>query len=206
MGINERIQNVYHVIDTLLTEVVIKKRKRRWACGWKEIHPFPPGGRTSTLRSINHLSCRHLSLPREQGGEPERWNDRRCVSSPSEWRDSPVSGIIFPILQLRELRVWVANWFAGTSPEVSKPWLKPSSRVSLDSVVCYWAKWHNESETLGELLAYPLYTFLMNRPQGLIKGEKKINCFSQQLQIIYIAFALMANKRAKECGDSPGWL
>lgn len=35
-----------------------------------------------------------------------------------------------------------------------------------------------------------------------MKGGKAY--FLQQLQIIYIAFVVMANKRAKECGDSPG--
>lgn len=36
-----------------------------------------------------------------------------------------------------------------------------------------------------------------------MKGRKK-DYFSQQLQIIYIAFVVIANKRAKEYGDSPG--
>lgn len=78
--------------------------------------------------------------------------------------------------------------------------------VTLDLVACCPVECCSESETLDKLVAYPPYTFLMNRPLGLIKGEKKINCCSQQLQIIYIAFVLMANKRAKACGDSPGWL
>lgn len=57
------------------------------------------------------------------------------------------------------------------SPEVARPGLKLS----------HWdARFHclplsqvaHEFETLGELLAYLLYTFLMNRPIGLIKGKK----------------------------------
>lgn len=89
----------------------------------------------------------------------------------------------------------------GISPQVTKPGLKPSN-YDPRSCCLPLSRVAHESEALGERLAYLLYTFLMNRPLGLIKG-KKINYFSQQLQIICISFVLMANKRAEEHGDSP---
>lgn len=59
----------------------------------------------------------------------------------------------------------------GISPQVTEPGLKPSN---YDSRFCCLplSRVAHESEALGELLAYLLYTFLMNRPLGLIKGKK----------------------------------
>lgn len=57
-------------------------------------------------------------------------------------------------------------------PELVGPAYKATT-VTVDSPLSALEPRDNESVILSELLAHPQYTFLMNRPLGLIKGKKK---------------------------------
>ena len=136
-------------------------------------------------------------------GESEWWKVRGYVSSPGHLNDMTTRWVVSSS-PFYNWESWDMSDLQGISPQVTKPGLKPSN-YDPRSCCLPLSRVAHESEALGERLAYLLYTFLMNRPLGLIKG-KKINYFSQQLQIICISFVLMANKRAEEHGDSPEWL
>ena len=162
--------------------------------------------RRQLLKIIKHLSWRHCHCPKSRG-ESEWWKVRGYVSSPGHLNGMTTLWVASSS-PFYNWESWDSEWptdFQGISPQVTKPGRKPSN---YDSRFCCLplSRVARESEALGELLAYLLYTFLMNRPLCLIKGKKKINYFSQQLQIIYISFVLMANKRTDEHGDSPEWL
>ena len=62
----------------------------------------------------------------------------------------------------------------------------------------------HESEALGELLAYLLYTFLMNRPLGLIKGKKRLIIFpnSCKLFTFHLCWWLIKEQRSMETAQS----
>lgn len=65
----------------------------------------------------------------------------------------------------------------------------------LDSTICHQAKWHNESKTLGEVLPYPPYTFLINRPLGLIKGKKIVFPNSCKLFTLHLCWWLIKEQK-----------
>lgn len=86
---------------------------------------------------------------------------------------------------------------------MAKPWLKPSNCDS--GFHCLpWAKWCNESETLGELLAYPLYTFLMNRPLGLIKEKKRLIVSPNSCKLFTLHLCRWLIKEQRSVGTAQG--
>lgn len=109
-----------------------------------------------------------------------------------------------------------------TYPEVAMKWLSQlwnPATVTLDSIVCHWVKWHSESEILDELMAYPLYTFQMNRPLGLIKREKRliVSPNSCKLFTLHLCWWLIKERRcagttqgscnsSRVCNEEPVWM
>lgn len=126
----------------------------------------------STLGSIKHLSYRYCHCTKSRG-ESEWWKVRGYVSSPGHLNDMTTLWVVSSS-PFYNWGSWDTEWpmdLQGISPQVTKPRLKPSN---YDSRFCCLplSRVAHESEVLGELLAYLLYTFLMNRPLGLIKGKK----------------------------------
>lgn len=76
--------------------------------------------------------------------------------------------------------------------------------VTLDLVVCYRVKCYSESETLDELVAYPVYTFLMNRPLGLIKGEKRLIVSPNSCKLFTLHLCWWLIKEQRRVGTSQG--
>lgn len=129
--------------------------------------------RRQLLKIIKHLSWRHCHCPKSRG-ESEWWKVRGYVSSPGHLNGMTTLWVASSS-PFYNWESWDSEWptdFQGISPQVTKPGRKPSN---YDSRFCCLplSRVARESEALGELLAYLLYTFLMNRPLGLIKGKKK---------------------------------
>lgn len=100
-------------------------------------------------------------------------------------------------------RVEILSDLQEISPQVTKPGLKPSN---CDSRFCCLplSRVAHESEALGELLAYLLYTFLMNRPLGLIKGKKRLIIFpnSCKLFAFHLCWWLIKEQRSMGTAQS----